>query len=163
MNENYDDSHRRKTTRTFIYTKSKKNCETFLYSKSQALFKKVDNFRYVFIYKKEYTLRYGIFHEIFKLAFIFKKHDTLRYVTFLYTRSQTLRKKQDNLQYLFYIQKSGTLRSAIFPWIFEICGGGGRFIYLKNNALCVIFLYRKNNALCVTLLYTKSETLCVTF
>ena len=79
MNENYDDCHHRKTTRTFIYTKNKKNCEKFLYTKSQTLFKKLDNFRYVFIYKKPFTLRYGIFMKFLKLAFISKKHDTLRY------------------------------------------------------------------------------------
>ena len=55
MNENYDDCHHRKTTRTFIYTISKKSCETFLYTKRQTLFKKLDNFRYVFIYKKRYS------------------------------------------------------------------------------------------------------------
>ena len=54
MNENYNDSHHRKKMRTFIYTKSKKNCETILYTKSEILFKMVDNFRYVFIYKKPF-------------------------------------------------------------------------------------------------------------
>ena len=33
MNENYDDSHHRKTARTFIYTKSKKIAKRFLYTK----------------------------------------------------------------------------------------------------------------------------------
>ena len=87
MNDNYHDCHHRKTRRMFIYTKSKKNCQTFLYTKSHTLFKKLDNFRYVFIYKKQYTLRYSIFMKFLKLAFICKKHDTLRYVTFLYAKS----------------------------------------------------------------------------
>ena len=43
----------------------------------------------------------------------------------------------------FNIQKPGTFRYAIFHWIFEICGGGGTFIHLKNNALVVTFLYWK--------------------
>ena len=82
MNENYHDCHHRKTKRTFISTKSQKNCPTFLYTKTQTLFKKLDNLRYVFIYKKQYTLRYGILMKFSHLAFICKKHDTFRYVTF---------------------------------------------------------------------------------
>ena len=73
--------------RARLYTKSKKNCETFLYTKSRTLFKKLDNFLYVFIFKKPYTLRYAIFMKILKLAFIYKKDDTLCYVKFLYTKS----------------------------------------------------------------------------
>ena len=76
MNENYDDCHHQKTRRTFIYTKSKEKCETFLYTKSQTLLKKLDNSRYIFIYKKRYTWRYGIFMKFLELAFIYKKHDT---------------------------------------------------------------------------------------
>ena len=37
------------------------------------------------------------------LALLYKKHDTLRYVTFLYTKTQTLRKKQDDLRYAILI------------------------------------------------------------
>ena len=65
--------YRRKATRTFLYTQKAKNCETFLYPKSQTLFKKRDNFRYVFIYQKLYTLRYGIFHEIFEVGIYIQK------------------------------------------------------------------------------------------
>ena len=36
-----------------------------LYTKIQALFKKHDNFQYVFIYKNPDTLRYAIFHKLF--------------------------------------------------------------------------------------------------
>ena len=80
MNENFDNAH--------VYIQKKqKNCETFLYTKSQTLFKKLDNFRYVFIWKKPYTLRYGIFMKFLKLAFTYKNNDTLGYVTFLYTKS----------------------------------------------------------------------------
>ena len=73
MNENDNDCHKQKTTRTFIYTKSKK-LKTFLYTKSQTLFKKLDNLRYVFIYKKIYrhlTLR--DFHEIFEVDIFMQK------------------------------------------------------------------------------------------
>ena len=73
MNENYDDCHHRKTTRTFLYTQKAKKLRKVLYTKSHTLFKKLDNFRYVFIYKKPYTLRYGIFHEIFEVGIYIQK------------------------------------------------------------------------------------------
>ena len=141
MYENYDDCHHRKTMDTFIYANSKKNCETFLYTKSQTLFKKLDNYRYVFKYKKPYTWRYGIFMKILKFAFIYKNHDNLRYVTFLYTKSSRHFAKIETICDTFYVQKFGSLRYAIFHWIFEICGGGA-FIK-KNNGLCVTFLFWK--------------------
>ena len=59
--------------RTRLYTQKEKNCETFLSKKSQTVFKKQDNFRYVFIYKKRYTLRYWIFHEIFEVGIYIQK------------------------------------------------------------------------------------------
>ena len=127
--------------RTRLYTKNQKKCETFLYTKSRTLFKKLDNFRYVFIYKKPYTWRYGILMKFLKLAFINNKHDTLRYVTFLYTKSWTLFKKQDNLWYVFIYKNPALLRYAIFHWIFEICGGGETFIDWKKYILCVTFVY----------------------
>ena len=81
MNENYDDYHHRKKKRTCVYTKSKKIAKR-LYTESQTLFEKLDNSRYVFIYKNPYTWRYGIFMKFLKLAFIHKNHDTLRYMKF---------------------------------------------------------------------------------
>ena len=140
----------------FIYTKSKNNCETFLYKTFQTLCKKQDNLRSVFIYKKRDTLRYAVFHEIFKLAFIYKNHDTFRYVKFLYTKSQTLRKKQDNFRYVFIYKKHNTLCYAIYHGIFEI-GGGGEHFYMQKNAPCVTFLCAKDNSLCVTFLNKKSR------
>ena len=65
---------------------------------SQRFFKKQDNLRNVFIFKKQYTLGHAIIHKFLKLVFINKKHDILRYVMFLYTKIQTLREKQDNLR-----------------------------------------------------------------
>ena len=47
-----------------------------------------------------------------KLAFIFKKNDTLRDVTFLYTKIQTLCKKQENVSY-FFIYKNPFQRSRL--------------------------------------------------
>ena len=56
----------------YIYTKRENNCARFLY-KSQTLFKKQDNFRYVFIYKKQDTLRDAIFHENFEVSIYVQK------------------------------------------------------------------------------------------
>ena len=111
---------------------SKDNAHVYIHKKQKKL-------RNVFIYKKSYTWRYGIFMKFLKLAFIFKNHDTLCYVTFLFTKSLTLRKKQDNLRYVFIYKNPAVLLYAIFHWIFEISGGGGTYIRKKNNVLCVTF------------------------
>ena len=72
MNENYDDCHDRKTTRTFIYTLI---CSTW-----------------VSVLKKQHTLRSRIFNEIFEVGIYIQKvwHLALRDV-FIY-------KKLDNSQ-----------------------------------------------------------------
>ena len=59
--------------RARFYIKKAKKCEMFLHTKIETLFKKLDNFRYVLIYKKQYTLRYGIFHEIFEVGIYIQK------------------------------------------------------------------------------------------
>ena len=97
------------------------------------IYKKQENFRYVFIYKMHDTVRYAIFMKILKLAFIYKNNDTLRYVKFVYTKSMTLYKKQDNLGYVFIYKNPDTLRYTIFHWIFEIGGGGGAFFKCKKQ------------------------------
>ena len=48
--------------------------------------------------------------EFLKFVFTYKKHDTLRYVIFLYTKRQTLRKKQDNFCYVFIYKNPDTLK-----------------------------------------------------
>ena len=58
------------------------------------------------MYKKLDTFRYAIFMKMLKLEFVYKKRDTLRYVKVLHTKSLTIRKNQDNLRYVFYIQKT---------------------------------------------------------
>ena len=51
--------------RARLYTqKAKKLPNVFIYKKPDT-FKKLDNFRYIYIYENQYTLRYGIFHEFF--------------------------------------------------------------------------------------------------
>ena len=74
----------------FNISKKPNNCETFLYTKSQTLFKKLDNFRYGFIYKKQFTLRCGIFDEIFEIDIYIQKtrHFALRDV-FIYKKPDT--------------------------------------------------------------------------
>ena len=73
INENYNDCPQQNTTCTlYIFIKGKK-CESFLYTKIQTLYKKQDNFRYIFIYKNQDTLRYAIFHEIFEVGIYIQK------------------------------------------------------------------------------------------
>ena len=48
----------------------------------------------------------------------------------------------------FLYTNTGHFALRDFHGIFEIVGGGGAFLYPKNNALCVTFLYTENNALC---------------
>ena len=57
INEDFNECHQQKKTCTFLYIQKAKKCETFLYPKTQTLFKKQDNFRYVFMNKKHDTLR----------------------------------------------------------------------------------------------------------
>ena len=118
------------------------------------LCKKLDNFRYVLIRKKQDKYVTRFFMKFLKVPFIYKNHDTLRHVTFLYTKSQRLRKKQDKLHYVFKYKNLYALRYTIFHCIFEI-GGLGVIFKSKNNALCITFFYPKNNALCVMILYLK--------
>ena len=84
--------------------------------------------------------------------------------TFLYTKIQTLCKKQDKLRYVFIYKKPDTLRYAIFHQIFDIV------VYiLKSMTLCVTWRFyikrsrhfAKINTICVTFLYTKILTLSV--
>ena len=90
-----------------------------------------------------------------KLEFKYKNHDTLRYGTELYTKSQTFRKNQDNLRYIFIYKNLDTLQNTIFHMIFEIEGGRGRFIYKKQCTLRYIFI-QKNNALCIMFYFLKA-------
>ena len=108
MNENYNDCHYRKTTRTLIYTKSKKIAKHFIMQKARH-FSKSQTISVTFYIKKRYTLSHVIFHEIFEVGIYIQKHETLRYVTFLYSKSQTLRKKQDNLRYVFIYKNPALL------------------------------------------------------
>ena len=73
------------------------------------------------------------------LAFIYKNHDTLRYVTFLYTKIQTLRKKQDNLRYVFIHKNPDTLRYTIFMECLKLAEGG--WDYMQKTMHFALHLY----------------------
>ena len=131
----------------YVYIhKKRKKCNTFSYTKNHTLFKKLDNSRYVYIYKKAIHLTLLDFRENFEVGIYIQKVWQFALHDFLYTKYQTLHKKQDNLRYVFIYKNPETLRYAIFYWIFEIGrGGGGVFLYPKNNALCITFLYYKTS------------------
>ena len=162
MNENYNDCHHRKTRRTFLYTlKSKTIAKLFLHKKPYT-FQKARQFPLRFYLQKAIHLTLRDFYEFLKLAFIYKKHDTLRQVTFLYTKSQTLRKKQNNLRYVLYTKIRHFCVTRFFIEFLKFAEGGGDLLIKKQCTLRDIFI-SKNTALCVTFLYSKSLTLCVTF
>ena len=82
-----------------------------------------------------------------KLTFIYKKDDILRYVKFLYTKIQTLRKKQDNLRYVFIYKNQDTFHYGIFRLIFEIGGGGGHFYMQRIIQFALNLKYKKRCSL----------------
>ena len=153
----------RKRQRAYFYThKNQKNCQTFLYTKIQTLFKKLDNFRIVFIYKKPYTLRYGIFHEIFQFGIYIQKAWHFALSEFLYTKARNFAKSK-TICYTFLYTKIRHFALRDFSLKFwNLRNGVDIYLFKKPYTLCYI-LYSKNSAFGVTLLYSKSLTLCVTF
>ena len=102
-------------------SKKQKNAKRFYIQKARH-FVKGKTISVMFLFTKSKTLYVTIFFMKFlKLAFIYKNYDTLRYMIFLYTKIQTLRKKQDNLRYVFIYKNPDILRYAIFQWIFWNC------------------------------------------
>ena len=128
--------------RLFIHKKQTKLRNVYIYKKPDTL-QKERNLRYVLRLKTD-TLRYAIFHEMFKLAFIYKKYGTLRYLTFLYTKSGTLRKKQDNLRYVFIYKNPDTLRYAISIEFLKLAEGRRAFFICKKQCTLIhIFICKK--------------------
>ena len=121
----------------------------YIYIKSQTLFKKQDNFRYVFIDKNPDTLRYTIFQEIFEIdIYIHTKIITLCVTWRFYIKKARHFKESKTICVMFFIyKKPDTLRYAIFHGIFEIVEGGQVFLFLKNNSLFVTYLYSEKDAL----------------
>ena len=127
MNENLNDCHQRETTCTFIYIGGKK-ANVFIYTSRMTI-------SITFLYSKSMILYVARFLKKFlKLSFNHKKHDTLRYVTFLYTKSRTLRKKQDNSHCVF-IYKIWTLIE-----FFKLAEVGGTF-YIQNSMHYTLYFY----------------------
>ena len=91
---------KRQLARFYTYKNQIKLRNVFIYKKPDT-FKNQDNFRYVWVYKNPHTLRYTIFHKISDVGIIYKNYVTFCYVMFIYTKIQTLRKKQDNLHNFF--------------------------------------------------------------
>ena len=134
----------RQRARLYIYTKSKRNAKHFYIQKARH-FSNSKKICVRFMYTKIQTLYITqFFIQFLKLAFIFKNNDTLRYVKFLYTKSQTLRKKKYNLGCVFIYKNADTLCDAIFHRIFKI-GGGGRPFYIckKQCTLQINFHMQK--------------------
>ena len=98
-----NDSHKQNTTCMFIHIQKGNDCETFI-----CIYKRPDTFQksgpclYIYI-----NANLKNFMEIAKRLYV-------------YTKGQTLSKKQDNLRYFFIHKSPDTLRSAIFHEIFEI-------------------------------------------
>ena len=130
----------------YIY-KKEKIAKRFYIEKARHL-KKSKTISVPYLYTKSKTLHVTRFVMTFlKLAFIYKKHDNLHYVTFLCTNSQTLRKKQDNLRFVFMYKNADTLLYVVFHWIFwNWLMGRYIFIFEKQYTLRYIFMC-KNNAL----------------
>ena len=122
----------------YIYKKQNKFLNKF-YAKSQIFCKKTDNFRYVCIYKKSYTLRYAIF---INFIYIFK-NDTFLFRGILYKEIQILCKKQDNLRNVFIYKNTDTLCYAIFVDVLNWRRGGDIFLCKKQGTLIYIVHAKK--------------------
>ena len=134
MNENYNECHRRKTTRTFLWTKKAKKLRNVKK-------KKLDNSRCVFVSKKGYILRYRIFHENFEVGI---------YI---------LKASHFGLLDVFIYKNPAVLLYAIFHWIFEICGGGGHIFVKKQCTLRDILILKKQCTLRYVAFYKVPDTM----
>ena len=131
MNENYDDCHHRKTTRTYTQ-RAKKNRNVFIYKKPD-IFQKSRQFLLRFYIQKAIHLTLRDFHEIFEVGIYIKKawHFALHEV-FIYKKQDTSKKSKTICDTFFIYKNPALLRHAIFHWIFEICGGGGHLFIKKT-------------------------------
>ena len=113
------------------------------------------------------------FMKILNLAFIYKKPDTLRYVEFLYSKIQTLRKKQDNLRYVLYTKIRIVCSTRFFVEFLKLAEWRGHF-YMKKTMHFALHFYAENKTLRVTFyiqkpqhfvlhFYVPKNALCITF
>ena len=145
-----------------LNTQKEKNCETSLYIKPDT-FQKARQFPFRFIFKKQYTLRYGIFHEIFWSWHLYSKSMTLCVTWRFYIQNGRHFAKSKTIWDTFLYTKIWHLALRDFSLNFWNLRRGWDIYVLKKQCTLRDILYWKNNALCFTLLYTKSLTLCVTF
>ena len=165
-----------KRQRAHLYIfKRRKNCQIFYITKSWHLAKSKTVSVNVFIYKKDHTFIFSIFDANFQFGIYIQKLWHFVLCDLFYTESMTLRKKQDNLRYVFIYKNQDNLRYAIFVEFLKLLEGGGAFLYFfkqctlryiliaKSIAICVMFLYTKSLTFCVTFIYATNNALCVTF
>ena len=95
ININNNNSHQKEATCIFIYIYISKHCETFIYIyKKHDTLQKSKQFQLRFYLQKSrhFPLCNFLWNFWNWLIHIYKKYHTLHYVTFLYTKSLTLRK-----------------------------------------------------------------------
>ena len=86
----------------------------------------------------------------FEIDIYIKNHDTLRYVTFLFSKSQTLRKiKTISVTFLNF---------TIFHWIFEIDRGGRNFYICKKAFTMRYIIICKKMHFLLRFLYKNPDT-----
>ena len=78
---------------------------------------------------------------------------------FLYTKSQIIRKNQDNFCYIFIYKNPDTLCYAIFHELFEIGGGGEAFLCKKTMHLALNFYMQKKSTFRYFFIYKKQNKL----
>ena len=126
MNENYNDCHHRKTTRTFLYTQKAKKIAELFYTQKARHFSKSYTIPVMFLYTKSHTLDVtGFSWNFWSWNYIQKSwHFSLREV-FIYKKLETSQKaKQFAMR--FYIPKSGTFALRNFTLNFwNLRRGGG--------------------------------------
>ena len=117
---------KRQRARLYIYIQRGKNAKPFDIQKARHFLK-----------------RKTIFHDFFEIGICILKACHFALCDIIYIKIYTICKKKDTLRYVFIYKNLDTLRYTLFHRIFEIGGGGGAFLYAKNNTLCVIFLCKK--------------------
>ena len=100
--------------RALLYTQKAKKIAKRFYMQKERHFSKSNTISVMFLYTKSHILYVKQFFMKCSSWNIYKKHDTFCYGTFLYAKTQTLRKKQDNLRYVFMFKNPDTLHYAIF-------------------------------------------------
>ena len=94
-----------------------------------------------------------------KLVFIYKKHDTFRYVTFLYTKSYTLRKNQDNLLFILYTKIRHFCVTRFFIEFLKFAEGGEHLFTKKTMYFVGHFYIEKQCTLRYVAIYKEPDTM----